>query len=141
MAAVVGTVVLGVTHLMTCGESSPDERAEAMIRSLREEQGFKTEGGCGEPLVFGSLIALARIFRCLECGRWMHQRCLEAHFTESGHDGAAHPEVKRLRELLKPFAHHARPGDSTLDESERSVRVTVGQLTRAWFALPEQDRA
>lgn len=44
-------------------------------------------------------------------------------------------EVRRLREALKPFAHHSHAGDDRNSEQERSIRVTVGQVATAWFML------
>jgi hypothetical protein len=44
-------------------------------------------------------------------------------------------EVRRLREVLKPFAHHAMAGMDARSDRERQIRVTEGQLVRADFAL------
>ena len=65
---------------LTCGRTNRDPRAENITRALREQQGFKIDGGCGRPMTF------VNGYRCAECGRWMHLNCLTDHFTESSHD-------------------------------------------------------
>jgi predicted RNA-binding Zn-ribbon protein involved in translation (DUF1610 family) len=53
---------------------------------LSGHAGYRTDGGCGAVIDFANPIALATVFRCVECGRWMHKRCILAHFEESRHD-------------------------------------------------------
>jgi hypothetical protein len=70
---------------IACGASHPDPRVEARFDGLREAAGQPTGGGCWK------LIPWTAAYRCVQCGRWGHERCLRAHFAESGHDA----EVER----------------------------------------------
>jgi hypothetical protein len=71
---------------IACGATSPNADTEARYRAMRSEAGFRGDGGCGAVIDFANPIALANVFRCVECGRWMHKRCILAHFEESRHD-------------------------------------------------------
>jgi hypothetical protein len=44
-------------------------------------------------------------------------------------------EVRMLRAALQPFAHHSLGGFWTESERKLRIRVTEGQLCRAWMAL------
>ena len=44
-------------------------------------------------------------------------------------------EIAMLKRALTPFAHHSLPGFYTESDREVRVRVTEGQLCRAWMAL------
>lgn len=43
--------------------------------------------------------------------------------------------VAMLRRALRPFAHHSLPGFWTESDRVLRIRVTEGQLCRAWMAL------
>jgi hypothetical protein len=75
------TIVCGITHL--------DPRAEALTRTLRAAEGFKTDGGCGKPFDLTSALQLARVYRCVECARWLCKACILQHFAETQHDQLA----------------------------------------------------
>jgi hypothetical protein len=65
---------------LVCGRTNRDDRAEQITRTVREQQGYRIDGGCGRPMTF------VAGYRCAECGRWMHLDCLRGHFAESRHD-------------------------------------------------------
>jgi hypothetical protein len=70
--------------VMICGRTSHLDDTEARFAALREGQ--ETPGlytGCG---VGGAVLSL---YRCLQCGRWMHASCLRIHFETSGEAYAA----------------------------------------------------
>lgn len=71
---------------IACGQTSPNPHTEALFRAMREADGHATDGGCGSVIDFANPIHLATVYRCLECGRWLHKRCILAHFAESRHD-------------------------------------------------------
>lgn len=67
--------------IIACGRSSVSDDVEAYYAAERDGQ--ETPGlytGCG---VVSSVLLL---FRCLQCGRWMHADCLRSHFRTSAHD-------------------------------------------------------
>lgn len=48
-------------------------------------------------------------------------------------------EVRRLRETLVPFAHHALAGWNARSDREYTIRVTEGQVAGAWHALNDAE--
>jgi hypothetical protein len=60
-----------------CGQTYAHEQMEQDIQDMREGQGFNVgaDNGCGKPMRMGMA------YRCVECGRWFHQKCAEHHFT------------------------------------------------------------
>ena len=48
-------------------------------------------------------------------------------------------EVRRLRRALRPFAGHSLGGYNALSNRRLSIRVTEGQLCRAWMTLEGHD--
>jgi hypothetical protein len=66
----------GVTHLLPA--------AEQITYAMRAAEGFRTDGGCGRAFDLSNPIALALLYRCVECGRWLCKPCILAHFAESG---------------------------------------------------------
>lgn len=69
--------------LITCGITHVERRSEEMTRAMREAGGFELDGGCG--LIFDTdyPLQMARLFRCVECGRWLCKTCILAHFEET----------------------------------------------------------
>lgn len=63
-----------------------DARAEAMTRHLREEGGFRTDGGCAREYDLDNPLSHTRVYRCRECARWLCAPCIDQHFEESAHD-------------------------------------------------------
>lgn len=96
--------------VITCGRTNLSERAEAITRVLREQQGFRTDGGCGRAIDLDSEIQHMQIVRCAECLRWLCRPCIIAHFAESRHDTTASEEAYRPS-LLAP---------STTDQDDES---------------------
>jgi hypothetical protein len=66
-------------RFIACGRTWFNDRSEELTQSMRREQGYKTGGGCGVRM------DVTHAYRCVECGRWMHQTCLKLHFEESRH--------------------------------------------------------
>ena len=90
---------------IACGRTYIHDGAEAVIRAMREQEGFATGGGCGRDIAVDRLLSLS-LYRCVECGRFMHKHCILAHFDETAHDKAVAPapavdreHVRRLAEL------------------------------------------
>ena len=75
--------------VVTCGRSSMDDRVEASLQANRQHQGFQTNGGCGQDFDLDSLIHHMKVYRCVECARWLCKPCIAAHFEESRHDKEA----------------------------------------------------
>lgn len=69
-----------------CGNTGIDPATERRIRSLRGETppGFD---GCGNE------VSWILVYRCLECGRYMHAECLRKHFASHGDE----PSQLKLR--------------------------------------------
>lgn len=44
-------------------------------------------------------------------------------------------EIEMLKDALRPFAAHSLPGYWTESGNRLRIRVTEGQLARAWMAL------
>lgn len=77
------------TAVLTCGRTHLSDGAESITRAMREAEGFRTDGGCGRSFDLADPIQHMRVYRCLECARWLCKPCILAHFGESRHD---HPE-------------------------------------------------
>jgi hypothetical protein len=75
--------------LIACGRTNVDDRSEAITRAWREDGGFRTDGGCGFVVDTDNPIQLARLYRCVECGRFLCKPCIFTHFKESNHDDMA----------------------------------------------------
>jgi hypothetical protein len=68
--------------VVTCGRTHVNLRAEAIFQAMRESQGFRTDGGCGRSFDLDDMIQIMRVYRCLNCSRWMCRPCMVAHFEE-----------------------------------------------------------
>lgn len=66
--------------VVTCGRTNLSDRAEAITRVLREQQGFCLDVGCGRTFDLDNELQHIRVYRCLECSRWLCQPCIVAHF-------------------------------------------------------------
>ena len=75
-----------VSMVVTCGVTHTNERSEAIVRFMREQQGYAIDGGCGRPLDLTNALQQAITYRCVECGRWMCRPCILKHFAETGDD-------------------------------------------------------
>ena len=71
---------------VTCGRTNLSERAEEITRVLREAQGFCLDVGCGRAFDLDNELQHMRVYRCLECARWLCKPCIDQHFLESAHD-------------------------------------------------------
>jgi hypothetical protein len=60
---------------VACGATDPDPYVEALIAEMRQNinapKGFDGCGGSG---------VWSYMYRCVECGRWMHKDCILKHF-------------------------------------------------------------
>jgi hypothetical protein len=74
--------------VVACGRTTLSEGAERVTRWMRESEGFRTDGGCGRAFDLDNEIQHMRVYRCLECARWLCKPCMVAHFEESRHDTA-----------------------------------------------------
>lgn len=72
--------------VITCGVTSLNAQAEAIMRHMREAEGFRTDGGCQRAFNLDSALLASLIYRCVECGRWLCKPCILAHFAETQHD-------------------------------------------------------
>lgn len=75
--------------VVICGRTNLSERAEHITRVLREQQGFRGDGGCGRTHDLDNPIQHMRVYRCRECARWLCAPCMDQHFLESRHDNTA----------------------------------------------------
>lgn len=75
--------------ILTCGITHTHPRSEAIVKALREHEGWEVAGGCGRQLDLTNPIQQAVTFRCVECGRWLCKPCIVAHFTQTRHDKMA----------------------------------------------------
>lgn len=69
---------------VACGASHPDPEINAGIEAMRSAEQARTDGfnGCGHAGIWSVM------FRCVECGRWLHRECARKHFEtyrEHGH--------------------------------------------------------
>lgn len=48
-------------------------------------------------------------------------------------------EIRKLRKALRPFAARSFAGYDALSARRVPIRVTEGQLARAWFALNDDE--
>lgn len=69
--------------VVTCGRTNLSDRAEAITRVLREQQGFALDVGCGQTFDLDNPLSHMRISRCFECWRWLCVPCITAHFEET----------------------------------------------------------
>lgn len=97
------------------------------------------EGHEGWVIFAGESIEAIHPCSCADRTTGQGMTCLEPRF---GHVEVVHAcpselvsDLQAMREALRPFAHHCQAGDHAKSDRERSIRVTVGQITRAWFAL------
>lgn len=66
-----------------CGSDHPDPEIAADLRTMRANEGYPTEGGCGRRMRWVSA------YRCVECGRWFHRDCIREHFAATRDDARA----------------------------------------------------
>lgn len=78
--------------LLLCGRTSLHDRIEEITRVLREDQGFRTDGGCGRAIDLDNPIQHMGIYRCLQCSRWLCKSCIVAHFEETTHAYGTTPQ-------------------------------------------------
>lgn len=69
--------------VVVCGRTNQDDRIEAITRSLRAAQGFCLDVGCERSFDLDDSIQNLRVYRCLECARWLCKPCIVAHFDET----------------------------------------------------------
>lgn len=64
---------------LVCGQTYHSAVTEAQLPTLRADEP-SAYPGCGKPM------AWIHTYRCLTCGRWLHNDCIRRHFKESGDD-------------------------------------------------------
>jgi hypothetical protein len=104
--------------VLACGRTNLDDRSEEITRVLREEQGFRTDGGCGRLYDLDNPIGHMRIYRCRECARWLCGPCIDRHFLESDHADLVTPPT--AIPAASPSAEaHTHPGGGALEETQQ----------------------
>lgn len=98
--------------LVLCGTSHPDPEIEARIEAERRKHSYPIgpDGGCGRP---GN--TLLNLYRCLECGRFLHNTCAAAHFARHQPDtrpSSLETEIGLLRERLRDLRSRVTTGES-----------------------------
>ena len=99
--------------VLICGRTNRSERAEAITRTLREQQGFRTDGGCGRSFDLDNDIQHMGIYRCVECARFLCRPCITAHFEESRHD-TQQPRSARVIAATERSAQRGRRAEHTI---------------------------
>lgn len=115
--------------VVTCGRTSLSERAEAMTRVLREQQGFCLDVGCGQTFDLDNELQHIRVYRCLECARWLCKPCIVAHFEET--NDAYRPA--RERAPIAPaqeITHEEVPHQTSGHDQERGASACAAGVPR-----------
>lgn len=112
--------------VITCGRTHEDNRAEDITRALREQQGFCLDAGCGRLFDLDVPLQNIRVYRCLECARWLCKPCIVAHFEAT--NDAYRPSAP-LREHPPIGAAGEIPGDAR--HARRSVMQGRGKARQA----------